>query len=662
MEDSVAERQARMASANSNQNVNDKLVIFKGDDTGGVFGRRLQFAIEVAEGADLTGCRAEWIFDGIVKAIDAPLTAGETREIFYSHNETEQMLLGVRYGTFRIIDAAGKRATMTNTRAVEVTDNVARCYPGASAATVRIGTFISWENISGKPILVKTVNGEAPDASGNINIEIEEPVLDDTVTEKSPNGVKSSGIWSWVKSLLPNWLTSDYAEPATVESVANKRDKVDLSVYSVTKTENTDWTWTSENAELAAALNEKRTKIHNDNMMWIIYEDPSPHWSYTPAQGNEDDLSVVMYFAHDEDLSNLIPATATRPRYMDESIGPAKQNQQIAAVATDDAAKPADGSLMKYDAANYRLVKAVEGTDYLKTHQDISGKRDHGDFEVANEEKTVKFGEWKFTGRDVQPGAVYSLRFTESELMDQWDLLEDGNLIDSAVYDKSVAKSVTEISPADWFNHSEITATRPRFVYVDGPDTLVGAKYVDGKVSSAVSTNNPAFVSAVQNTPAPEPGQGEDPPWGTWGTVGAAIAGLVAGLKWLKDKVFDSAGNIQDQFATDLLGKPVAKEAIIYKANTATGLKDRAFNALSLDGTEYNLSNALAAVTTTVENQPRDLLIVATATASTTISFTAGTIKGDKPTIDGAGTWLITLTEYAANTWYCRQIKMEDAA
>ena len=97
-------------------------------------------------------------------------------------------------------------------------------------------------------------------------------------------------------------------------------------------------------------------------------------------------------------------------------------------------------------------------------------------------------------------------------------------------------------------------------------------------------------------------------------------------------------------------------------SRNATGLKDRAFNTISFDGTEFNLSTALEAVTPTASEQPRDLLIVATATAATTISFTAGTIKGDKPTIDGAGTWLITLTEYAANTWYCRQIKMEDAA
>ena len=100
---------------------------------------------------------------------------------------------------------------------------------------------------------------------------------------------------------------------------------------------------------------------------------------------------------------------------------------------------------------------------------------------------------------------------------------------------------------------------------------------------------------------------------------------------------------------------------LAYSRN-ATGLKDRAFNALTFDGTEYNLSTALAAVSPTASGQPRDLLIVATATAATTISFTAGTIKGAKPTIDGSGTWLITLTEYASGVWYCRHITLEAAA
>lgn len=119
----------------------DRLVIFKGDDTGGAFGRTLFFTIEAESGTSLDGCSAEWEFDGIVKKFDAPLVDGGRREIFYSHNETRCMSLGVRYGTFRVIDAAGKVRTVVNTKAVEVTDNVARCYPGSSNVTVRIGSW-----------------------------------------------------------------------------------------------------------------------------------------------------------------------------------------------------------------------------------------------------------------------------------------------------------------------------------------------------------------------------------------------------------------------------------------------------------------------------------------------------------------------------------------
>ena len=72
--------------------------------------------------------------------------------------------------------------------------------------------------------------------SGTQYVEISpSPLLDDTVTETSPNGVKSSGIWSWGKSLLPSWLTSDYAEPATVASVEAKADKATtLAGYGIT--------------------------------------------------------------------------------------------------------------------------------------------------------------------------------------------------------------------------------------------------------------------------------------------------------------------------------------------------------------------------------------------------------------------------------------------
>ena len=181
-----------------------------------------------------------------------------------------------------------------------------------------------------------------------------------------------------------------------------------------------------------------------------------------------------------------------------------------------------------------------------------------------------------------------------------------------------------------------------------------------------IDTNSVAVLNEIAST------FGGFPIEGTATTVGGLLAALAAAIAWLKKNKVGSFSDVGGASATVENG--VAKLSdfftesnsllngrLAYSSN-ATGLKDRAFNALTFDGTEFNLSTALEAVTPTASGQPRDLLIVATATAATTISFTAGTIKGDKPTIDGSGTWLITLTEYAANNWYCRQIKMEDAA
>ena len=184
-----------------------------------------------------------------------------------------------------------------------------------------------------------------------------------------------------------------------------------------------------------------------------------------------------------------------------------------------------------------------------------------------------------------------------------------------------------------------------------------------------IDTNSVAVLNEIAATFGGFPlGAGE-----TATTIGGLLAALAAAAAWLKknkvqtlklndNSVETSAENgvaKLDDFFTE--SNSLLNGRLAYSRN-ATGLKDRAFNALTFDGTEYNLSTALAAVTPTASGQPRDLLIVATATAATTISFTAGTIKGDKPTIDGSGTWLITLTEYASGVWYCRQIKMEDAA
>lgn len=148
------------------------LKIFKGDDTGGNLGRMLVFNIQVGDGIDLAGCHAEFIFDGITKVFGAPLVPGEAREIFYSHNETASMALGTRFAVFRVIDAAGKIRTFSNTIQVCVTDDVSSVYPGETdTASITIGAGVSWDLVTDKPALVKSVNGNLPDASGNVQIE-----------------------------------------------------------------------------------------------------------------------------------------------------------------------------------------------------------------------------------------------------------------------------------------------------------------------------------------------------------------------------------------------------------------------------------------------------------------------------------------------------------
>ena len=218
-----------------------------------------------------------------------------------------------------------------------------------------------------------------------------------------------------------------------------------------------------------------------------------------------------------------------------------------------------------------------------------------------------------------------------------------------------------------------------------GGKEVATESYVDAKVENAVLPTDPTFSNAVlavglnidTNSVAVlneiSATFGGFPIEGTATTVGGLLAALAAAAAWLKKNKVQTLKLNDNSVETSADGGVAKLDGFFTESNSllngrlaysrnATGLKDRAFNALTFDGTEYNLSTALAAVTPTASGQPRDLLIVATATAATTISFTAGTIKGDKPTIDGSGTWLITLTEYASGVWYCRQIKMEDAA
>ena len=189
--------------------------------------------------------------------------------------------------------------------------------------------------------------------------------------------------------------------------------------------------------------------------------------------------------------------------------------------------------------------------------------------------------------------------------------------------------------------------------------------YVDGKVSSAVSTNNPAFVSAVRNTPTENMPEDMPTDWGTYGTVGAALAALAAFVKWAKAKivaVIGDDGEPTDTFATDLLGKQAAINALhyaLYSVQTtgadANKLKDRAVNAFEFTG-------SLPTFPAQVAGYARDFLMNVTATvdgSNITIPEPDGstaTSIGDALAFTANKTYLVAITEIAAKHYYIRVI------
>lgn len=573
-------------------------VIYRGDDTD--FPGNQELIVELNTERDLTGCSAHFSFQGFTQDF-AEIPSDKKLRLVIPNSATGKFALGAADAKLWLTNGT-KIRTVENRIHVVVTNRVDEAYDNDDPQAITV-----------------TISG----GGGGATV-----VLDDTVTEKSPNGVKSSGIWSWVKSLLPHWLTGDYAEPATVASVANKRDKADIAVYSVTRTENTDWTWTGENAEIVEALNNAHSKPYHADVggreAWADI-DPFPFdiSRYSSYGIEEADISTtsLWYKLRDMDSYEVITVYASRPRYMDETLGPSKPNQQIAAVATDDAAKPADGSLMKYDAANDRLVKAVEGTDYLKTHQDISGKLDKSGGQMTG---TLSGGDGF-----------------------GWIMNRQGESLDDTL------------------------GTFPTYLDLDTKadraTTLSGYGITDAAPLSMISATDTTFASAVRAVPTTDMPEDVPTDWGTYGTVGAALAALAAFVKWAKAKIVSVIGNDgkpTDQFATDLLGKQVAISAMRY------GLVSTDETVKAADRTVTKVTLGTTAVTVTFpdadENgKTRDFLLridaanLATGGSLNITKPTGATIYGDAfPSPEATKQYLVAITETAANEFYVRTIEI----
>ena len=418
----------------------------------------------------------------------------------------------------------------------------------------------------------------APQATYSVATNISEGVTRKIVTKQFIEGL---GVVSTDTNAVRD-IISDEITPATNSlyttingSIDVKRDKDDLAVYEVVRTENTDWTLTTNVVDRLATTNGVNAAIAENNVGYRVRE--SVAWSGAAE----------------------LAMNANGVRSADETRSGAVLFEQV------------DGKATKTELAGYLPLTG----GYLKgpIYFDAGGRiyTDQGGISVNTHQ-----------GLNVYNGGSIVLESNESL--------------------------------TDFGNNPIISATNPSF---SNAVLAVGLN---------IDTNSVAVLNEIAST------FGGFPIEGTATTVGGLLAALAAAIAWLKKNKVGSFASVGG--ASAVVENGVAKLDGFFKGSNSllngrlaysrnsTGLKDRAFNRLSFYGTEYNLSAALEAVSPTASGQPRDLLIVATATEATTVSFTAGTIKGDKPTIDGSGTWLITLTEYASGVWYCRQIKMEDAA
>lgn len=129
--------------------------IFKGDDTGGALGKHI--AITVVSELPIEDSTIVFSFCGVVREFTG-VHSGDSINVFFSHNDTRAMPVGVGMATISARDASGKIRTLTNSLPIKVTTNLAECYgDDAASTTITIRAVVTWDNVGEKPFQGKTV-------------------------------------------------------------------------------------------------------------------------------------------------------------------------------------------------------------------------------------------------------------------------------------------------------------------------------------------------------------------------------------------------------------------------------------------------------------------------------------------------------------------------
>ena len=519
--------------------------IFKGDDTGGMLGRKL--IINVHTEYDLTGCVVIFNYQGITRKWDN-VHDGDRLELFFSHNETAKMSVGTFKGVMFAVDAAGKYRTINNAIAIKVTTNLAECY-GDNEFDVTVGTAVDWEGILHKPFegvevdlstddrqlaalgtIIEKLGGTvkasialvalcAMSAFGYTTDTHTNTFVRNGVTYAQRGGMNAttyvvtnidmtaSDVGAVDKNAVRD-IIRDEITPATNrlnqtlgDALDDKRNNTDLSVYGFT-----EWTGVPSGFYLE----------WDYSLCWVL-KTREEGLMQGAVEGKETDL--IVNFRPDS-WSGGYDFTATRTSHpTEESL--VTENGMKAAITAHEATgtswevvrgkKTETGTDTLWDISVSKstlselasMASGVVWSSVKETPATLSGygitdaatkteltaKRDLAD----NTCHKTEFGEWTFSGETLS-GATYTVSEDEPvEGVFIYGVIEN----DDPYYVGEFSSRQTSLT-AIFFGRT-IVATR-HSVCSEGKK-FVTSDVVDGKVSSAVATNNPAFVSAVRNTP-----------------------------------------------------------------------------------------------------------------------------------------------------------------
>lgn len=104
------------------------LIIFRGDDTNHELNKSIRFVM-TDSGYNLDGMTLHFSFLGVDKEF-SNFDPERSCELVFTAEETKQFPVGISYATLYLIDAGGKKHTLTTTLPVKVTLNAEEAYNG----------------------------------------------------------------------------------------------------------------------------------------------------------------------------------------------------------------------------------------------------------------------------------------------------------------------------------------------------------------------------------------------------------------------------------------------------------------------------------------------------------------------------------------------------